>query len=138
MSTRSKSTEVLDRAQELAYRRMKLRAQCAAQRKQLGESVVAMEAELDGIDRAVRIARRFVTKPALVATGVALLTFIGPKRALRWVTQGAFWYSTGAKVAKALAANRAVLTAQRRDEVQRTLAKAPSSQSQKSRRLSKN
>lgn len=106
------SRPALDRAQELAYRRMKLRAQCAAQRKQLGESVVAMEAELAGIDRAVRIARRFVTKPALVATGVALLTFIGPKRALRWVTQGAFWYSTGAKVAKALAAHRAISAAQ--------------------------
>jgi len=106
------STQPLDRAQELAYRRMKLRAQCAAQRRQLGESVVAMETELAGIDRAVRIARRFVTKPALVATGVALLTFIGPKRALRWVTQGAFWYSTGAKVAKALAAHRAISAAQ--------------------------
>ena len=112
------STRALDRAQELAYRRMKLRAQCAAQRKQLGESVVAMEAELAGIDRAVRIARRFVTKPALVATGVALLTFIGPKRALRWVTQGAFWYSTGAKVAKALAAHRAISAAQGTPDVQ--------------------
>lgn len=106
------SSPPLDRAQELAYRRMKLRAQCAAQRKQLGESVVEMETELAGIDRAVRIARRFVTKPALVATGVALLTFIGPKRALRWVTQGAFWYSTGVKVAKALAAHRAVAAIQ--------------------------
>jgi hypothetical protein len=111
MSTRV-SRQALDRAQELAYRRMKLRAQCATQRKQLGESLVAMEAELAGIDRAVRIARRFVTKPALVATGVALLTFIGPKRALRWVTQGAFWYSTGAKVAKALAAHKAISSGQ--------------------------
>ena len=118
MSTRPMSTQTLDRAQELAYRRMKLRAQCAAQRKQLGESVVAMEAELAGIDRAVRIARRFVTKPALVATGVALLTFIGPKRALRWVTQGAFWYSTGAKVAKALAAHSAISAPQGKPHVQ--------------------
>jgi hypothetical protein len=108
------STTAPDRAQQLAYRRMKLRAQCAAQRKQLGESVLAMEAELAGIDRAVRVARRFVTKPALIATGIALLTLIGPKRAVRWVTQGAFWYSTGARVAKTLAAYRTASATQDR------------------------
>lgn len=97
-----------DRARQLAYRRLKLRAQCAAERKQLGAQFASVEREFTGIDRAVTIARRFATKPAIIATGVALLTLIGPKRAVRWVSQGAFWYSTLSKVAKSLAAHKAL------------------------------
>jgi hypothetical protein len=89
------------RAQELAYQRLKLRAQCARQREQLAVELHAIETELAGVDRAILVARRFMTKPALVAAGVALFTVIGPKRLLRWVTKGAFWYSTGSRLFRA-------------------------------------
>jgi hypothetical protein len=89
------------RAQELAYQRLRLRAQCARQREQLANDLRVVETELAGVDRAVALARRFVTKPALVAAGVALLTVIGPKRVLRWITTGAFWYSTGTRLIRA-------------------------------------
>jgi hypothetical protein len=90
------------RAQELAYQRLRLRAQCARQREQLTVELRAVEAELAGVDRAILFARRFATKPALVAAGVALFTAIGPKRVLRLVTKGAFWYSTGSRLMRAL------------------------------------
>ncbi len=91
-----------NRAQQLAYRRARLRAQCAIQRRQLAEVGSRVEYELGGIDRAVDLVRGVTSKPVLISAGVALLTLIGPKRALRWVTQGAFWYSTGRRLAQVL------------------------------------
>lgn len=84
----------LDRASELAERRRRLQARCAAQRKQLAEHAKVIEQELAGIDRTVAMVKRFVSKPALVAASVAALTMIGPKRALRWVMQGTLWWGT--------------------------------------------
>lgn len=98
-----------DRSQQLAYQRMKLRAQCAAQRKELGSSFAAIEEHLAGVDRAVTIARRVVTKPAVIATSVALLTLIGPKRVVRWIGRGALWYSTGSRLIKSLAAHKGLI-----------------------------
>lgn len=88
----------IDRAQELAYRRKRLQAQCAIQRRDLGAAAADVEYQLSGVDRAVALVRRVASAPALISAGVALLTLVGPKRALKWVSQGAFWYSTGKRV----------------------------------------
>ena len=87
-----------NRAQELAYRRARLQAQCAIQRRDLGAAAAKLEYELSGIDRTVLLMRRVANKPAMISAGVALLTLIGPKRALKWASQGAFWYTTGKRV----------------------------------------
>lgn len=101
------TTAPVDRATELAERRARLRAQCAMERRQLGEQAETIERELDGIDRSVAIVRSFISKPALVAAGVAALTLIGPARALRWAMQGTLWWSTGKRLLGAYAALRA-------------------------------
>ena len=89
------SKQTHDRAQELAYRRMRLQAQCAIQRRALGAAAADVEYQLMGVDKAVLMVRRVTSAPALVSAAVAALTLVGPKRALKWVSQGAFWYTTG-------------------------------------------
>ena len=87
-----------DRAQELAYRRKRLQAQCAIQRRDLGAAAAEVEYQLSGVDKAVMLVRRITSAPALVSAGIAVLTLVGPRRALRWVSQGAFWYTTGKRM----------------------------------------
>jgi hypothetical protein len=99
----SKATQ--DRADVLATQREALRKQCAVQRLQLSESAAAIEQQFGGIDRAVRLVRGLASKPMLITVGIATLTLIGPKRALRWISQGAFWYTTGKRFAQVLSAS---------------------------------
>ena len=87
-----------DRAQELAYRRRRLQAQCAIQRRDLGAAAADVEYQLTGVDKAVLLMRRVTSVPALISAAVAVLTLVGPKRALKWVSQGAFWYTTGKRM----------------------------------------
>lgn len=96
------TNETLSRAQQLASRRARLREQCDIQRRQLGAIAADLQYELSGIDRTVLMMRRVTSKPVIVSAAVALLTLVGPKRALRWVTKGAFWYSAGKRVAGAI------------------------------------
>lgn len=92
------SKPALDRAQELAYRRRRLQAQCAIQRRDIGAAAAEVEYQLSGVDKAVLLVRRVTSAPALVSAAVAVLTLVGPKRALKWVSQGAFWYTTGKRM----------------------------------------
>lgn len=86
------------RAQQLAYRRARLRAECAMQRRQLGENARAIETELQGVDRTIQLARRVASKPVLITGAIAALALIGPKRVLRWISQGALYYSTARRL----------------------------------------
>jgi hypothetical protein len=106
-----------DRAAELAYRRMQLRAHCEQQRRQLGERSLEVEGELGGIDRTVTVVRSVLSAPALVAAGVAALTLIGPRRAVRWITRGTFWYATGKQLLGAFVALRATRESEGRKRI---------------------
>jgi len=86
------------RAQQLAQRRARLRAQCELQRRELRSQAAQIEEHLAGIDRAVAIVRGVTAKPVAISIAIATLVLIGPKRALRWVTKGAVWYSTGKRL----------------------------------------
>lgn len=97
----------MERGAELAQRRARLRAQCELQRRDLAAQSALIEVELSRIDRSVEIVRSFVSKPALVAAGVAALTIIGPRRALRWITQGTMWYGVAKRMFGAFVALRA-------------------------------
>lgn len=96
----------LGRAAELAERRVRLRAQCALERRQLAAHAAEIEHKLSRIDRSVAIARRWIRKPALVVAAVAALTLIGPARALRWVSRGAMWYGVAKRALGAYSAFR--------------------------------
>lgn len=96
----------MERGAELAQRRARLRAHCELQRRDLAAQAAQIEVELSRIDRSVEIVRSFVSKPALVAAGVAALAIIGPRRALRWVTQGTMWYGVAKRMFGAFAALR--------------------------------
>lgn len=95
-----------DRGTELAQRRARLRAQCELQRRDLALQATQIERELSRIDRSVEVVRSFLNKPALVAAGVAALTLIGPRRALRWITKGTMWYGVAKRVVGAFVALR--------------------------------
>jgi hypothetical protein len=95
----------LSRAEQLANRRARLREQCDIQRRHLGAIAADLQYELSGIDRTVLMMRRVASKPVFVSAGVALLTLIGPKRALRWASRGAFLYGAGKKVLAIAAAH---------------------------------
>jgi hypothetical protein len=95
----------LSRAEQLASRRARLREQCDIQRRHLGAIAADLQYELSGIDRAVLMMRRVASKPVVVSAAVALLTLVGPKRTLRWVTKGAFLYNAGKKVLALAAAH---------------------------------
>jgi hypothetical protein len=96
--TSAPKAAALSRAEQLASRRARLREECDIQRRHLGAIAAELQYELSGIDRTVLMMRRVASKPVVVSAGVALLTLIGPKRALRWATKGAFWYGAGKKV----------------------------------------
>ena len=87
------------RAQQLAYRRVRLRAQCAMERRQLGGDARAIETELHGVDRTIQLMRSIASKPVLITGAIAVLALIGPKRVLRWISQGALYYSTAKRIA---------------------------------------
>lgn len=122
--TSAPKAATLSRAEQLANQRARLREQCDIQRRHLGAIAADLQYELSGIDRTVLMMRRVASKPIVVSAGVALLTLIGPKRALRWATKGAFWYSAGKKVlgtigqpAVANLVSLGLSRIQRRDEV---------------------
>jgi hypothetical protein len=98
------ATTANDRADALARQRESLRNRCSLQRGQLAQSVAEIERQLGGIDRAVQLVRGIASKPTLITAGVAALTLLGPKKAVRWISQGAFWYATGKRLAQVVSA----------------------------------
>ena len=103
--TSAPKAATLSRAEQLASRRARLREQCDIQRRHLGAIAAELQYELSGIDRTVLMMRRVASKPVVVSAGVALLTLIGPKRALRWASKGAFWYGAAKKAVAVAAAH---------------------------------
>jgi hypothetical protein len=80
-----------DRARELAGRSAALRLRCAVQRRALASEVKSGEARLEGVDRAMSVARGVLLHPAAVVAGVAALIAIGRARGagvLRLVSRG--------------------------------------------------
>lgn len=89
---------MFNRAQQLAARRSRLRTQCAIQRRHLGEVTGAIESQLGRVDQVVNSVRGLITHPAAITGALALLVLIGPRRVLRWTTQGAFYYSAAKRM----------------------------------------
>jgi len=71
-----------------------LLAQVAVQRRQLGETAEEIEHELGRLDRGVAIVRRVLRHPAMIGGAIAVVALIGPRRLVRWSTNGLMLYST--------------------------------------------
>lgn len=82
------------RFDQLISHHSNLRARCAVQRRQLGESAAEIEHELGRLDRGVAIVRRVLRSPALIGGAIAVVALVGPRRLLRWGTNGLMLYST--------------------------------------------
>lgn len=91
-----------ERTLTLSQRRTALRTHCAVQRGQLAETVNAIESRLGSVDRGIHMVRRFAGRPLLIAGGIALLMFVGPRRLFRWAGRGAVLLTAGQRVMRLL------------------------------------
>jgi YqjK-like protein len=71
-----------------------LLARCAVQRRQLGESAEEIEHELGRLDRGLDAIRRVMRSPVLIGGAIAIVALVGPRRLLRWGTNGLMLYSS--------------------------------------------
>ena len=82
------------RFDQLTVHHSNLLARCAVQRRQLAESAEEIEHELDRLDRGLEAVRRVLRSPAMIGGAIAVVALLGPRRLLRWATNGLMWYST--------------------------------------------
>ena len=82
------------RFDQLSAHHSNLLARCAVQRQQLAVSAEEIEHELGRLDRGVAVARRVLRHPAMIGGAIAVVALVGPKRLLRWATNGLMLYST--------------------------------------------
>jgi hypothetical protein len=87
-----------NRLDQLARKRRQLQQQAAAQRQQLGEHFDAIDARFRGFDQGIVKVQGFLQRPALLAGAAALLTFMGPWRALRLVGKAALLLSAARRL----------------------------------------
>jgi hypothetical protein len=97
---------VSERSHFLKVRREALRAHCAVQRIHLGDETRHLEAKLAGVDRAINVVRNIARQPLLIAAGVAVLAFIGPRRIVRLAGRGAVLFTTGKRVMRLIGSQR--------------------------------
>jgi hypothetical protein len=92
---------VSERFSQLTAHHSNLRARCAVQRRQLGETADDIERHLRGVDRGVRFVRGVMRNPAIIIGAAALIALLGPKRLLGWASRGAVLYSTVKRLRRA-------------------------------------
>ena len=83
-----------ERFDQLHSHHSNLLARIAVQRRHLGESAEEIEHELGRLDRGVAIVRRVLGSPATIGAAIAVVALVGPRRLLRWGTNGLMLYST--------------------------------------------
>ena len=82
----------------MSERRAQLQRKAAAQRRQLGAHMDAIEARVRPVELGFLKLRTLVHKPVVVAGGTALALFLGPRRALRLVGKTALLVSTARRL----------------------------------------
>lgn len=82
------------RFDQLTGHHSNLLARCAVQRRQLGESAAEIEHELGRVDRGLATVRRVLRSPAMIGGAIAVVALVGPRRLLRWGTNGLMLYSS--------------------------------------------
>ena len=94
-----------ERFDQLIAHHGRLRAQIAVQRSHLAQQANDIQGSLSGVDRSVVAVRKLVRNPLLIVGGVALIAWVGPKRLVRWVSQGAIFYSSAKRVVQLMRPN---------------------------------
>jgi hypothetical protein len=83
-----------DRFDQLHSHHSNLLARIAVQRRYLGESAEEIQHELGRLDRGVEVVRRVLRSPAMIGGAIAVVALLGPRRLLRWATNGLMLYSS--------------------------------------------
>jgi hypothetical protein len=86
------------RFDQLSAHHSNLLARCAVQRRQLAESAEEIEHELGRLDRGIEVVRRVLRSPAMIGGAIAVVALLGPRRLLRWTTQGLMLWSSARAV----------------------------------------
>jgi len=86
-----------DHLAQLAQRRAALQRRAEQQREELGAQVQAFESRVSGFDRLLGVGQ-LLQKPVLLATGAALLFFVGPRRVLKFAGRALLLFSTARRV----------------------------------------
>lgn len=73
------------RSAQLRDRRVQLQLRCEAQRAEFDRFANEMQWRLRHVDRGFEIARRLTSAPLLLALGLGVLFFLGPRSLTRWV-----------------------------------------------------
>jgi hypothetical protein len=87
----------MNRAEQLAARRMQLLARGAEQRTAMLQEHDAIVARLQGVDRGIEWIKRALDHPLLILGAVSALIAIGPFKIMRWMMHGAFWFRLAQK-----------------------------------------
>jgi YqjK-like protein len=82
----------VNRAEQLAARRVELLLKGTQQRDHLIEQHEAIAARLKGVDRGIEILRRVIEHPFVVIGAIATIVTVGPFKVLRWIGTGALWF----------------------------------------------
>ncbi len=85
-----------------ALRRAELQARCEAQRVALAGHVADIERRLQGTDTVLGTIRNVVTRPSVLAGGLALLMTIGRSGWWSKLSRGAVLFATARRVYQAL------------------------------------
>jgi hypothetical protein len=86
------------RFDQLSAHHSNLLARCAVQRRQLAESAEEIEHELGRVDRGVAAVRRVLRSPVMICGAIIVVALVGPRRLLRWSTNGLMVYSTARRL----------------------------------------
>lgn len=81
-----------------AARRAALQARCEYQRQELAQSVEDIEARLHGTDAALGSIRSVLTKPSVLAGGLALLFTVGRSGWWPMLSRGAVLFAAGRRL----------------------------------------
>lgn len=85
-----------------SLRRAELQARCEAQRLMLAEQVAAIEERFHATDSMLGVVRSVITKPAVLAGGMALLLTLGRSGWWSKLSRGLILFSTARRVYRAL------------------------------------
>jgi hypothetical protein len=77
-----------ERLDALARRRAELQRRCAMDRQRVLQGIHDLEQPLLGVDRGIQSVQRFAKRPLTIATGIALMIGVGPRRLTKLMSRG--------------------------------------------------
>jgi hypothetical protein len=88
----------MDRAEQLAQKRLDLQARAADQRAEIAAIGTELYARLGAADRMISIAGAVAKHPIVSIAAIGATLKLGPWRILRWLGKGAFLLGAGRRL----------------------------------------